>query len=49
LQEVWETKDTHIPKKRMLIWLGIICWEFVVELEGSLMQERDQDSHKGDV
>jgi hypothetical protein len=42
-------KKYTYPKKKRLICLGIICWEFVVELEGSLMRERDRDSHKGDV
>jgi hypothetical protein len=40
------------PKNSLWIFKGIICWdcwEFVPELGGSLMWERNHDNHKSDV
>ncbi len=48
LHAICET-NIHTSKKFLVNSLGDYCWEFVVELEGSLMRKRNHDSHKNDV
>ncbi len=42
-------QNIDTSKKFLVNLLGDYCWEFVVELERSLMQKKNHDSHKSDV